>query len=243
MPFYLRIIFILLLIDVTSYSQKIAFKNYSVSDGLPSSEVYMLTQDTKGYMWFCTDAGVCKYDGYSFKTYTSENGLPDNTIFNLFDDKKSRIWFIGMSKKLSYYDSNDDSIKLIACNDKLALILTQSTITSFYMDENDVIYIGLNCGKSFYKILPQNNYKTILPIVFPDIGWQIYFPDKENVVWGVISKDKSVGEMILNTKLNLQTKVKKEIFVTKNYSTIYSSRFRYFVKVKDGFVFSEDNIL
>jgi len=48
-------------------AQKVAFKNYSVSSGLPSSEVYMIYQDTKGYIWFCTDAGVCKFDGYVLK--------------------------------------------------------------------------------------------------------------------------------------------------------------------------------
>ncbi|MCC6838432.1 MAG: hypothetical protein IT234_07845, partial [Bacteroidia bacterium] len=38
-------------------------------DGLPSSEVYQIIQDSKGYMWIGCDAGLYRYNGFEFKAY------------------------------------------------------------------------------------------------------------------------------------------------------------------------------
>lgn len=66
---------IFLIFPATLFSQVINFKNYSTKDGLPSNEVYQVIQDSKGYMWFATDFGVSRFDGYNFTNYNSKDGL------------------------------------------------------------------------------------------------------------------------------------------------------------------------
>ena len=56
----------------SAFSQQPVFKNYTVREGLPSSEVYQTFQDSKGFMWFCTDAGVSRYDGLVVARITKE---------------------------------------------------------------------------------------------------------------------------------------------------------------------------
>ena len=51
------------------------FRNYSTQHGLPSPEVYCAFQDSQGYMWFGTDNGVARFDGYAFRTYDAQDGL------------------------------------------------------------------------------------------------------------------------------------------------------------------------
>lgn len=46
------------------------FRKRLVADGIPSSEVYELYQDTKGYLWLATDAGICRYNSVTFTNYT-----------------------------------------------------------------------------------------------------------------------------------------------------------------------------
>lgn len=48
-------------------AQQVFLKNYSVNQGLPSSECYSVLQDSKRFLWISTDAGLVKYNGYSFK--------------------------------------------------------------------------------------------------------------------------------------------------------------------------------
>jgi signal transduction histidine kinase len=84
-------------------SQSFTVHNYSVPEGLPSSEIYKVYQDKKGFLWFATDNGVAKYDGYEIETFHMNNGLSDPVVFGFYEDSKERLWFRSFSGKLSYY--------------------------------------------------------------------------------------------------------------------------------------------
>ncbi len=83
---------------------KPSYMNISVHDGLPSSETYYVHQDRHGYMWFCTDHGVVKYDGFRTHLYNKTNGLPDEVVFKIFEDEIGRVWFYLYNGTLAYYD-------------------------------------------------------------------------------------------------------------------------------------------
>lgn len=86
-----------------AFSQQPSFKNLTVDDGLPSAIIYSVFQDKKGFLWFASDKGVARYDGYGFTYYTVSNGLADNEIFDFFEDSQGRIWFHSYNGKVSYY--------------------------------------------------------------------------------------------------------------------------------------------
>ncbi|AEA44295.1 sensor histidine kinase [Fluviicola taffensis] len=104
------LIIVLLVATRIGYSQKIdwepSFTNFSVNEGLPSSETYYVHQDRKGFIWICTDRGVVKYDGYRFKVFTKKDGLVDNVVFKVMEDYKGRIWFISYNNLLCYYEND-----------------------------------------------------------------------------------------------------------------------------------------
>ncbi len=45
------------------------FETLGVNEGLPHSSVYSILQDKKGFMWFGTADGLCRYDGSILKTF------------------------------------------------------------------------------------------------------------------------------------------------------------------------------
>lgn len=94
-----------LLTVLIGFSQEPSFRNYTVEDGLPSSECYQILQDSQGYMWIATDRGVSRYDGYSFQNFTKENGLPENCVLRMYLDSKGRIWFGCLSGKMAIYEN------------------------------------------------------------------------------------------------------------------------------------------
>ncbi len=49
------------------FSQAHVYKHFGVDQGVPSSEVYSAFQDSKGYIWFASDAGVSRFNGYEFE--------------------------------------------------------------------------------------------------------------------------------------------------------------------------------
>jgi ligand-binding sensor domain-containing protein len=138
--------------SVTSYAQNTVIKHYGVNQGLPSSETYFVTQDSKGYLWIATDAGVVKYDGYEFKTYTTADGLPDNTVFKIHEDAYGRIWFSTYSGRFAYYVHKTDSVYPIKANEKLTSIV-KTLPTDFIFDSKDTLYVSID-KKGYLKIYP-----------------------------------------------------------------------------------------
>lgn len=83
-----------------------SYRIFSIKEGLPSSETYFVHQDRQGYIWFCTDRGVVKYDGFHMEVLTTKKGLPDNVVFWIYEDYKGRIWFVSYNGLLSYYENH-----------------------------------------------------------------------------------------------------------------------------------------
>ncbi|QMW06773.1 sensor histidine kinase [Spirosoma foliorum] len=77
---------------------------YSVDDGLPSSFVYRVFQDSEGLIWVCTDQGVVRFDSQRFDRFTTREGLPYNDTWGIMEDSRRRIWFMSYSSAFAYYD-------------------------------------------------------------------------------------------------------------------------------------------
>lgn len=146
------IYFTILFLSIASYAQNTVIKHYGVNQGLPSSETYFVTQDSKGYLWIATDAGVVKYDGYHFKTYTTADGLPDNTVFKIHEDKYGRVWFSTYSGRFAYYVHKTDSVYPIKANEKLTSIV-KTLPTDFIFDSKDTLYVSID-RRGYLKIYP-----------------------------------------------------------------------------------------
>ena len=113
-----------------------SFKNYTPSDGLPSSETYQALQDANHYMWFATDHGVTRYNGYEFETFN----LPDNSIMGLYEDWKGRIWVFTFSGRLFYYEKG--KFNSYKWNSKLVDAIKPGVIHSMYFDKAEMLHIA-----------------------------------------------------------------------------------------------------
>jgi signal transduction histidine kinase/ligand-binding sensor domain-containing protein len=65
---------------------------FSTIDGLPHNHVSKIRRDSRGYLWFCTDDGLSRWDGYGFKTFTTSDGLPHAHIDDLLETRKGVYW-------------------------------------------------------------------------------------------------------------------------------------------------------
>ncbi len=79
-----------------------AWRNYTTDHGLPSPEVHCIAQDSLGYMWFGTDNGLSRFDGYAFRNYGFEDGLTDNVILYLQVDSTGILWICTLSERIYY---------------------------------------------------------------------------------------------------------------------------------------------
>jgi ligand-binding sensor domain-containing protein len=75
-----------------AFAQTYSYRHYTVEDGLPTNYVYGGLQDSRGYIWFYTEKGVSRFDGYEFRNFTTEDGLPTNDVWQLVEDSQGRMW-------------------------------------------------------------------------------------------------------------------------------------------------------
>ena len=75
-------------------------QRYGPENGLAHREVNAIFQDRRGFMWFGTKLGLCRFDGATFTTYTQEkNGLDFDDIHAIAQDADGLLWLMGPEGK------------------------------------------------------------------------------------------------------------------------------------------------
>src|SRR3990172_3384294 len=76
--------------------QSFRFERISVEAGLSQSTVNTIIQDKEGFIWFGTEDGLNRYDGYNFLVYKhnpeNRTSISNNFIWSLCEDSDGNIW-------------------------------------------------------------------------------------------------------------------------------------------------------
>lgn len=87
---------------VFSQEHHFTIKNIEV----PSQECYNIFQDSKGYIWFSTVRGFCKYDGKTVLVFDRTRGLNENSVYSVSEDDKGRIWVLTRNNRILYIEND-----------------------------------------------------------------------------------------------------------------------------------------
>jgi ligand-binding sensor domain-containing protein len=85
----------------TGIDSKINWDVYQNSDGLADNYVQSITQDSAGFLWIGTKAGISKFKDGTFINYTVQDGLINDNVNDVNIDIEGNIWFAtdgGVSK-------------------------------------------------------------------------------------------------------------------------------------------------
>jgi ligand-binding sensor domain-containing protein len=90
----------------------IRFSHLSRTQGLSQTRVTRIVQDDQGFIWFATQYGLDRYDGYRFKVFRHDPAKPTSIcgvyIQSLFKDRAGNLW-IGCDYELDRYDPAHES--------------------------------------------------------------------------------------------------------------------------------------
>jgi ligand-binding sensor domain-containing protein/signal transduction histidine kinase len=83
------------------------FHHFGHEEGLSQNTVYAILQDRQGFMWFGTEGGLNKFDGYQFTVYKHNPDDPatisDNFVRAIFEDSSGDLW-VGTRRGLDRFD-------------------------------------------------------------------------------------------------------------------------------------------
>ncbi len=174
------------LFAITINAQKVNFKNYSIANGLPQSDVVDAVQDAVGYIWFATQGGgIARFDGNSFDVFSQENGLSSNFANSFYIQKDS--FFIGTNNGLS-----------IKIKNKFTTYKTPKINKLIWLDKK--LYLATNQGVYQFK----KNYTTPIKINLKiDLSNVLDIQYKNSSYW-----IKTSNKIWKSTSLNSTSKIK-----------------------------------
>lgn len=146
----------------------IAFTSLGIKDGLSQSSVFDIVQDQEGFLWFATEDGLNKYDGYRFTIYQNDLDRPDSILDNwvkaVFVDREGRLW-VGTRTGLNLYLPDSDGFMHYLYSEQHLLENIREGISRICQDRDGALWIG-----SFAGGLTRFNPETAVGERFRDIA-------------------------------------------------------------------------
>jgi signal transduction histidine kinase/ligand-binding sensor domain-containing protein/DNA-binding response OmpR family regulator len=116
---------------------------------LSTRSVASIIKDSRGFMWFGTAEGLCRFDGTHIKVYKhhphDSTSLCHNEVIALVEDAQQNLW-VGTANGLNRYNRETDNFANVEVLSKNGTLLTNRFITSLAADDAGQIWIGTISG-------------------------------------------------------------------------------------------------
>ncbi|MBE0643585.1 MAG: response regulator [Bacteroidetes bacterium] len=126
------------------------FRHLSTDDGMASNVVNQSLMDHRGYMWFATERGLHRYDGYRFQIYRHKANDPrsigSDDITALLIDSKNRFWVGTKAAGLDLFDVRTGSFRHFRRDTAKRRSLSSDSIKTIYEDSKGRIWVGTWTG-------------------------------------------------------------------------------------------------
>ena len=123
----------------------VRFTHLTTAEGLSQMKVSQILQDNQGFMWFGTQYGLNRYDGYRFKVFVHEPGNPKSLsgvfVGALFKDHSGTLW-VPCGQLLNRFDPATETF-------------TQYSVPFVnHISEDASRTLWLSTGKGLYRLNP-----------------------------------------------------------------------------------------
>jgi signal transduction histidine kinase/ligand-binding sensor domain-containing protein len=93
--------------NVYAQSEEVHFNQLSTKNGLSSNKINDILHDSRGFLWFATDMGLHRWDGYEIKLFYHKPGdtssLSSSSICSIYEDENSILWIGTYKNGLNRY--------------------------------------------------------------------------------------------------------------------------------------------
>jgi ligand-binding sensor domain-containing protein len=139
------------------------FDHLNSESGLPDNTVNCVYQDSKGFMWFGTNDGLCRYDGYSISVFRNDPEVPssisDNVIMDIKEDGKGKLLIGTRNGGLNIFDINKETFTHFNSGSASYHSLSNNNVRTIFVDNKGRIWIGTLGGGLFYFNQEEGKFK------------------------------------------------------------------------------------
>ncbi len=145
--------FLILLFSFYSEAQfyKPKFTRITTNEGLSQNHVSAILKDKYGFMWFATENGLDKYDGYQFISFRHDKNKPEtissNYILDIVEDDNGILW-IGTTRGLNKFNRAKETFTRYLSSQ------TNVFVNDIFIDSKKRMWLGTAEGLCLFN--PQN---------------------------------------------------------------------------------------
>lgn len=154
---FLLILCFFYIINAEGISAK--FENITTDQGLSQNTVNCVIQDKRGFLWFGTQDGLNKYDGYNLTIYNNDPDNPKsiggNYIWSLFEDSRGNLWIGTDGGGLNKYNRETDDFSIFRHIPGDPESISNNSINTIYEDRSGNLWIGTFYGLNKFSIKNQ----------------------------------------------------------------------------------------
>jgi ligand-binding sensor domain-containing protein/serine phosphatase RsbU (regulator of sigma subunit) len=160
-----RLLLLFILLFRLGHAQFASFRHITTDQGLSYNSIATITQDKKGFLWFGTFSGLCRYDGYKMSKYEASDGdstkLFNGTIRSLFADDDNNMWVGTNGGGLSKIDLLTNKITNYMFDSAATNGVLSPVINDINEFEKGFIYLATENGVSILD-KKTGKFKTLL---------------------------------------------------------------------------------
>lgn len=135
-------------------NQQLPAVRIGLDEGLSQSSIYAIHQDQQGFMWFGTEAGLNKYDGYSFTVYKNIPGdstsISSGVIYFIHEDQEGDLWLATNDGGLNRMDPATGQFTRYFHDADDPSSLSGSGVSLFHESADGTLWVGTNHGLNRY---------------------------------------------------------------------------------------------
>jgi two-component system sensor histidine kinase ChiS len=126
------------------------FQHLGSEQGLPQNSVRCIVQDRLGYVWFGTEDGLARFDGYSFLVFRHDpqdsTTLANSYISKLYEDRSGTLWVGTNGGGLNRFDRASGKFTHYKNNPNDSTSLSDNNIRSMLEDSVGDFWVGTRGG-------------------------------------------------------------------------------------------------
>lgn len=117
----------------------------TVRNGLPQGFVNSMLQDRRGFIWFSTRDGLCRYDGIRFRIYTHDpqhaTSLSFSSLSEIREDQQGKMWVRTENNNIDCFDPVTEQSKRISNSNGFRQAIGRDQLAGIYPDRLGNVWV------------------------------------------------------------------------------------------------------
>lgn len=226
--------------SIIAQNADLRFSHLNTDHGLSNSTITDIIQDSRGFIWVGTSAGLNRYNGYNFTVYKNipndTTSISSDRIESIMEDEYGGLW-ICTANGLNRFNYQLNSFERVSFSE-----LTHSDQTVVYLSDiyykNDIIWLTTFAYGLIKYNIKTNKYESIRHIpdnnnsLSTDNIYTLHYDSKDRIWLGNLETGVDVYETKTNTFKNFRFKTNDPL--TNNIRCIFEVS-------ESDFLFGTDN--